>query len=763
MDVRIEFFFVCSFLKNSLNAGDEPLLWSTCRYNFEMLQLVPSPKDPSVSLDEQPLVSSLAVSSKALNQVDQRLRKIVENAPIVVWAIDPDGMFTLSTGAALAGLGLKPGEVEGQSAFDLYAESPRILEDLRRGLAGEEFKSESTVAGRVFESHHCPILNEEKAVVGLLGVSMDMTERHRAEIQRLRGQEQLLQAQKIESSRVEKLRSQKEVLLHLALRDELYQPDFKPALQIICEEAGKHLHVQRTSVWTYNKDNSGIRCLNLYEHDTNRHSEGAELFARDFPAYFEALAQERVIAAHDAHADHRTREFSEAYLKPQGITSMLDAPIRSTGEAGLRIRGVICHEHVGPYRVWDEEEQGFAGSIGDLAALVIAAEERRRIQGQLLQAQKLESVGLLAGGIAHDFNNLLTTILGGASSAMLELADDHPARENVENVVLASRRAADLTRQLLAYSGKGHFKVEAIDISSVVTELGTLLEATVAKNVRLELDVLPDTPAIEADVAQMHQVLMNLIINAAESIGDRQGTVYVRTGVEEIDELPPTDGFVTEILTTGPHVFVEIKDTGCGMSSETLSKIFDPYFSTKFTGRGLGLAAVLGIVRGQKGALCVRSTLGKGSTFKVLFPVCEEAVIPEAAQTDNFSGSGVALVVDDDHTVRMVASHMLKQLGFSIVEADNGRTGVEQLIAHRKEVAFILLDIAMPVLSGDKAFAEMRKIAPDLPIILTSGFNEREATRRFTSRRYSTFLQKPFTPQDVAAKLTELFASEVET
>jgi len=687
-----------------------------------------------------------------LELLDRHLRHVVENAPIAMWAINREGVLTLSTGGALAGLGLKPGQIIGENAFDVYKDSPEVIHSLKRGLAGEGFTEQINVAGRVFDTRYFPLTDDQGNVIGLQGVSMDITERYHAEIQRQRGQEQLLQAQRLESERGEQLRKQKEILLHLALRDELHEADLKKALEIICDAAGNHLQVERTSIWIYKKDNTGILCLNLYEREKGKHSEGAELLESEYPAYFQALAHERAIDAHDAHTDPRTREFSKSYLSPQGITSMLDAPIRGGG----RMLGVLCHEHVGPARIWRREEQGFAGSIGDLVASVLAADERRRMQHQLLQAQKLESVGLLAGGIAHDFNNLLTSILGGASNALVELPPDHKSRASVENVVLAARRAAGLTRQLLAYSGKGSYEIKPINISKMVTEIGTLLTTAIPKNVELKNKTQKNLPNIEADEVQVQQVLMNLIINGAEAIGEEKGSVAVSTGVQELTEPMMTSLLETGSITPGSYVYIEIVDSGCGMTEETLSKIFDPFFSTKLAGRGLGLAAVIGIVRSQKGGIQVQSKPNEGTKFRVFFPVSDAKSLNEEEEILDFRGKGLVLLVDDDHAVRLVVRQMFERFGFTVVEAENGRVGVNLLLKHEKEVCLVLLDLAMPVLSGEEAFREMRQLSPELPIIFTSGFDETEATRRFVSEDVTRFLQKPFNSHDLAGKLSLL-------
>jgi len=389
----------------------------------------------------------------------------------------------------------------------------------------------------------------------------------------------------------------------------------------------------------------------------------------------------------------------------------------------------------------------------DLSERKQSQEERERLQAQLLQVQKLESLGVLAGGIAHDFNNLLTAILGSASAAMLTLANESPARPDLDNVVLASRRAANLTRQLLAYSGKGHFEVRPIDLSVHVRELATLLETTISKKVQLRLELAPELPAVAADIAQVQQIVMNLVINGAEAIGDQRGTVLVATGVQAIDQFYVQSLFSSEGIAPGTYVYLEVHDTGCGMDEATKARIFDPFFTTKFTGRGLGLAAVMGIVRGHKGAMKVYSSLGKGTTFKVFFPASNAVAVGPTPEVMSFRGEGLALVIDDDQGVREAASRLLEYFGFRVLQAVDGRHGAEVFRQHASEVVLIILDMTMPEMNGEETFREIRRVRSDVPVILTSGYNEIEATRRFTAKGLAGFLQKPFTPKELTQKL----------
>jgi PAS domain S-box-containing protein len=374
--------------------------------------------------------------------------------------------------------------------------------------------------------------------------------------------------------------------------------------------------------------------------------------------------------------------------------------------------------------------------------------ESRRLESKLVESAKLESLGVLAGGIAHDFNNLLTGILGNASLARLELPPTSLGQPMIDQIEVAARRAADLCKQMLAYSGRGRFVVQRLDVNKLIEDTTHLLQISIAKNCVLRFNFGASLPAVNADATQLRQVIMNLVINASEAIGDRSGVLALATGVARVDE-EYLRGFRPDASpAAGDYVFVEVSDNGCGMDAPTLARMFDPFFTTKFTGRGLGLAAVLGIVRGHKGGLKVYSEVGKGTTFKLFFPVAagpaQDSAQPFGGTGAGYRGAGTALVVDDEETVRTVAARMLERLGFTVVLAGDGREGVEKFRAEPARYAFVLLDLTMPHLDGEEAFRQMRQIRPGVRVILTSGFNRQDAVTRFTGKGLAGFVQKPF-------------------
>jgi len=372
--------------------------------------------------------------------------------------------------------------------------------------------------------------------------------------------------------------------------------------------------------------------------------------------------------------------------------------------------------------------------------------ERAAMEEKLRETQKLESLGLLAGGIAHDFNNLLTGILGHANLARRSTVPSE-IDACLEQVEQSTERAADLCGQMLAYAGKGRFEIGHVDLSAAVHETTSLLRASIGRAVRLELQLATGLPIVEGDLTQIRQIIMNLVLNGAEATEGKGGVISVRTGVMDASKAYLASTHLSPELPAGRYVFLEVTDNGRGMSLETQARIFDPFFSTKFTGRGLGLAAVLGIVRGHSGALRVESQEGVGTTFRLLLPASSVAASEPVSPVEPapiWHGRGVALVIDDEPSVRHVATRMLISMGLEVVAASSAGEAVSVLRERPSEFAVILLDLTMPGARGDETFRELRAINGDVPIILMSGYSHQEAATHFEGEELSGFLQKPF-------------------
>ncbi len=408
--------------------------------------------------------------------------------------------------------------------------------------------------------------------------------------------------------------------------------------------------------------------------------------------------------------------------------------------------------------VWrDEKEEAIRllGAAVDITERKRQEEERTEIDRRLQETQKLESLGILAGGIAHDFNNLLTGILGNASLVRMDLPPHSPFHPYLQAIETTSHRAADLCKQMLAYSGKGRFVVAQLDISAIVEETAHLLRLSISKDAVINFNLGRDLPAVSADATQIRQIVMNLVINASDALGDQGGVINIGTGLIHADRGYLADTHLAPELPEGDYVYIEVTDNGCGMSPETRDRIFDPFFTTKFTGRGLGLAAVLGIVRGHRGTLKVQSEIGCGTTFKLLLPASSSPAEPDPKidEVQDWMGDGDVLVVDDEATVRAVAGRMLEAFGFNAVLVSRGAQAVQVFNEDPARFVAVLLDLTMPQMDGNETFAALRLIKPDVKVLLISGFGEQEATNRFAGKGLAGFLQKPFTPEGLRDKL----------
>ena len=377
-----------------------------------------------------------------------------------------------------------------------------------------------------------------------------------------------------------------------------------------------------------------------------------------------------------------------------------------------------------------------------------AEQEQLNLERQVLHAQKLESLGILASGIAHDFNNMLTGILGNADLALFDLPPVSPVRQNIQDIETAANRAAELCQQMLSYSGKGHSVIEQVDLSELVREMYHILEVSIKKKVTLKYKFPEDPVIIMADATQIRQVIMNLITNASDAIGDKSGVIFISTGLVQYNGSYLYERYMHEKLQEGMYAFLEVIDTGCGMDNSTRQKLFDPFFTTKVNGRGLGLSSVQGIIHGHKGALKVYSELEKGTTFRILLPASDtNKPIKSFTAEDNeeeWIGHGTVLLADDEDTVRKVGKYMLERLGLNVILAADGREAVEIFRARHNEIDCILLDLTMPNLDGEEAFKEMKKIRNDVRVVLSSGYSGQEILKHFAGKGLVGFIQKPY-------------------
>ncbi len=644
-------------------------------------------------------------AQEALLRERDRAQNYLDVAGTIFVALDTEGRVTLANKKCCQVLDYAEGEILGKNWFETFLpESHRqeVGQVFRKLVGGEldllEYFENPILARdgkeRLISWHNAYFLDETGRVTGALCSGEDVTEQRRAEAELARSERRYQQMFT-------------EMLNGIALHE------------IICEQDGKPADYRFLEVNPAFERLTGLKREEIVGHTVREAMPGTEprwietygrVALTGKPAYFENYAQDL-----DKH-------FEVAAFSPE------------------------------PGR--------FAVIFSDVTTRKKAEEERKQLEAQIQHAQKLESLGVLAGGIAHDFNNLLVSILGNADLALLDIPRESPARRRLEDLRDTAIRASELSNQMLAYSGKGHFMVHALSLNRLVDEMGHLLRVSIPKNVVLKYDYHSQLPAVEVDATQIRQVVMNLITNAAEAVGQRSGVVTISTGVTEVDQNYLKGTYVDDDLEPGYYAYLEVSDTGQGMDAETRARIFDPFFTTKFAGRGLGLSAVLGIVRGHRGAIKVYSEPNRGTSFKVLLPC--RAGRPEAGESRPAAEApappaegGLVLVVDDEESVRSVTKMMLERQGFKVITAEDGRRGVDIFRERAGELKAVILDMTMPHLNGEQAFGEMRRISAQVPVILASGYNEQEATSRFTGKGLAGFIQKPFRMKDLLATLAK--------
>ncbi len=634
----------------------------------------------------------------------QRFEDAADNALQWFWETDAHGRFTYASAAVEGILGYTPEEMVGRAFHELLRREDRAairkaaLGFFKRKEAFQRFENPNLHRdGRVvwLSTSGVPIVADDGSLLGFRGTDIDITRRKLFE-QELGAKEAEYEA------------------LFEASRDAIFWADPQTGELVRCNAAAERL-VERPR-----DEIVGMHQIRLHPPGETEHY--AEIFRRhsfqDGPMEGEA----EVVT-------------SSGERRPVWIAATV-APVASR----TLVQGVFH----------------------DLTERRRAEEERARLEASMQQAQKLESLGLLAGGIAHDFNNLLMGMLGNAGLALMKMTPETAGRREIEQIEVAARRAAELTAQMLAYSGKGRFLVEPLDLSSLVREMTGLLQTAISKRARLSLHLDDDLPRIKGDGAQVRQVVMNLITNASDALGDDGGLIRVAATLVDADRTYLAETWLDDDLPEGPYVQLEVVDDGCGMDPDTRAQMFDPFFSTKVTGRGLGLAAVLGIVRGHRGALRVYSEPDHGTTIRVLLPLAEALAEPHVArpvQADDWRGSGLVLVVDDEAMVRDTARLMLEALGFDVLLAVDGEEGIARYRDRADDIQVVVLDLTMPNLPGDLAFAELRRIRPDVRVVLSSGYSEQDATDRFAGKGLAGFIQKPYSPRSLAEVLRGVLES----
>ncbi len=642
-----------------------------------------------------------------LRASQQQLNGFMENSTTAIFVKDPEGRY-VSVNRRYAELhGRKREHFIGRSDFDVFP--PETAARMRMSDARVISTAQPVELEDSFNTpqgphtsivHKFPILSEDGRVEGVCGIATEISERKRAEAEIRENRRQL-----------ESILGQLPGMAFRLVQD----GDLTP------------VYISRGA-------------LRLTGHS-----------ARDF-------LEKRVRLAEIVHPDDRNRAHG-AIANAARKRRSYEIEYRIVDRAG-RTKWVLDRGQ----GVYNEDGQllFIEGLAIDITQRKDAESEKLIVERRLLEGQKLESIGVLAGGVAHDFNNLLTGIIGNANLAALTIPPDAPAQQNLKQIENASQRAAELCQQMLAYAGKGRFVIQRVELDPLINNTVPLMRASVSKRATLRLQIQPDLPPIMADPTQIRQIVMNLVINASEALGDQDGVISISATL-----VRPRPGFFegAAIMPAHPatdYVQLEVADTGSGMTPETLARIFDPFFTTKFAGRGLGLAAVQGIIRGHHGGLIVRSTPGQGSVFTLFIPAtssepAEPALIRRATATP-WKQHGRALVIDDEDHVLQVAGEMLRSCGMQTELARDGYEGIDLFRAHPSEFDVVLLDMTMPRLSGEETLRLLREIRPDVRVLLMSGYNRRDFVASLPRSDEIGFLQKPFTLETLRERVQDILS-----
>ncbi len=622
-----------------------------------------------------------------LTEAEQRLRAVVAKAPVVFFALDSNGVFTLSEGRALEKLGLQPGQAVGKSIFQLYRQYPKILESVRRALAGEEFSSASTLpdVDLSFETHWAPIRSAEGKLAGTIGIAVDVSERMRNERARQ-------EAETLYRSLVEQL-SAVTYIAELGLEGNwrFVSPQIEPLLGYTPEE------------WLSDSAN-WIQHVHPEDHQIVSAAEDATLAGNSFRAEYRVFR----------------RDGKMLWINDSG--SLVPGP-----DGRQLLHGVL-----------------------------LDVTEQKQLQTRLAQTERMEAVGQLASGVAHDFNNLLT-IIKGYSSILMERSPEGPDARAAVEIQQAADRAASLTHQLLAFGRKQTLQPRVLDLNVIVRGLEKMLRRVLSENVDLAIRTASGLGFVKADPVQMEQVLLNLVVNARDAM-PRGGRLTISTAPQRIVS---DSGQDETFVRAGDYVTLSVADTGIGMDAATRERIFEPFFTTKEVGKGtgLGLATVYGIVKQSNGHIGVDSEPGRGTTFCVSLPrVVNEDVAarkPAMAQTHKH-GTGTILLAEDEPLLRELGETILTQAGYKVLTAPNSDALKSLLAQYSSTIDLLLTDVIMPGISGPELVRLVRQSRPKIRVLYMSGYADDEIE---DLDRDAGFLQKPFTPSELTAKVAEVLGS----
>jgi PAS domain S-box-containing protein len=572
----------------------------------------------------------------------------------------------------------------------------------------------------------------------MFGTHLDITERKLAEEMVIKSEER---AQK-----------QKDGISQLVSDPAVISGDIEPSLKKIAEILAEALQVERTSIWQFSETKQELRCLTLYEKSKKEHSIEKTLRASVIPRFFETIARENRIRVDDIRKDPRTEELVEAFYRPLGITSVLDAAIQSEG----KLIGLVCTAHVGEPRNWYPDEESFVNTAASLVSQLLANEQRKQIEETLLRVQKLDSIGKLAGGIAHDYNNMLMIILNYVETALQELKEGTSLHHYLTEIDKAAQRSAVITGQLLAFAKRQAVQPVSIDLNKTISELYKMMKNLIVEEIDFVWQPGKDLWQIKIDPAQIDQLLANLVINSQEAIKGK-GKISIETSNVVID-----DDFCLKYpeAVKGEFVCLKVKDTGCGMDENVKRHLFAPFFSTKKTGKnsGLGLSTVYGIVSQNKGLIIVNSKIAKGTTVMVYLPRSDYQRVKkeEKASNEKITGSETILLVDDEAGILEVVKPMLERFGYRVMSANSPLKALSLAKAYKETIDLLITDVVMPEMNGYELMGKVKELHPEIKNLFMTGYTEDVIVDRGVLQEGINFLQKPFLSKVLAEKVREV-------
>lgn len=688
-------------------------------------------------------------AEKALRQRANEFEALVENAPDIISRIDREFRYRYINKAIETVTPIRVPQFIGKTNIELGMPQDQIamwqkaLEKVFN--TGQEttleFEFRTPTGLRYFHSRLVPELGETGRIETVLNVARDITERKQAEeLVKIRAEQQKVVAElgKLALGGIEL----DEFLLEITNR---VATSLKaPYTHVVeCLPGGQEFRFRAGTGWMR-------RQLETFKREKRPGSISNYALETGKPVIADYLDEGQPFVLPPP-------------LQNKGVSSGLCIPIAY--QKHRESFGVIS-AYTLDRRIFTQDDINFLESIANLIAITIEQkrmqDESLSLERQFLQSQKMESLGVLAGGIAHDFNNLLGAILGNTELAQMMLDETNPAFPYLERTVTATQRAAELVQQLLAYVGKAKSQTLQTNLNTLVKEMADLLYLPLTNKINLEFDLQPDLPEVNVDTTQMRQIVMNLISNSTEAIGADEGTIILKTGLIQADRKFLDASYLGDERKEGSYIFFQLTDSGAGMDQATQAKIFEPFFTTKFTGRGLGLSAVLGIVRSHQGALKVESEPGKGTSFTILLPVPTENLQGQAVPETIFAASkkvanlnsddpskGTILIIEDEKVLRETTGRILTQLNYKPLFAPDGRSGLQILEENKEEIDCVLLDLVMPQMGGEEVLPRLLELNPELKVIMMTGYSEAGIVGLQKEGVSYDFLQKPFTIETI--------------